>query len=147
MLINSEWFDMFNETTVQHLARVSSDHVPLLITLKSSDNWGSKYFKFLEFWTKHENFKKVVQEVWEEPVEGNAMWKLHQKLKRTCQKLSKWSREVFGDIYEEPNRLEKHIVELEKELYLDHSAEKRAELNKRKANYLQFLKLHEAVLR
>ncbi|XP_070022637.1 uncharacterized protein [Nicotiana sylvestris] len=132
---------------VQHLARLSSDHVPLLITLKSSDNGGPKYFKFLDLWSKHENFKKVVQEVWKEPVDGNAMWKLYQKLKRTCQKLSTWSREVFGDIYEERKRLEKHIAELEKELYLDHSAEKRAELNKCKANYLQFLKLQEAVLR
>lgn len=62
-------------------------------------------------------------------------------------KLSKWSREAFGDIYEEPKRLEKHIAELEKELYLDHSAGKRAGLNNCKANYLQFLKIQEAVLR
>ncbi|XP_060200680.1 uncharacterized protein LOC132628946 [Lycium barbarum] len=108
LLYNEEWADEFSETTVQHLARVCSDHAPLLITMRKVLANVPRYLKFLDFWTEHESFEAVVKEVWQEPVEGNPMWILHQKLKKT---------------------------------------NKRAELNEAKAEYVQFLKLQEVVLR
>ncbi|XP_019233986.1 PREDICTED: uncharacterized protein LOC109214516 [Nicotiana attenuata] len=81
---------------------------------------------------------------------GTNWWKFYvdttSNLKKVCQKLSMWSREVFGDIYKEPKRLETRIENLENALVVDNSASKRAELNKVKAEYVQFLKLQEGVL-
>ena len=41
------------------------------------------------------------------------MWSIHQKLKTTASRLSNWSREVYGNIYNETKKLEKDIVDLE----------------------------------
>lgn len=146
LFLNSNWVDELGDTTVQHLARVSSDHAPLLITIRTPEVNRPKYFKFLDFWIEHEDFKGVVAEAWQEKVVGNAMWILHQKLKKVCQKLSCWSRQAFGDIYEEPKRLEKEIEEAEYELTIDDDPEKRSKINLKKAQYLQFLKLQDSVL-
>lgn len=114
LLINSEWSERIHETLVMYLARVCFDYAPLLINTKITSNHnGPSYFKFLNFWVDYKDFIYVVQEVCQEPVIGNAMWILHQKLKKVCHRLSSWSREAFGDIYEEPKRLEKQISNLE----------------------------------
>lgn len=72
-----------------------------------------KYFKFLDFWNKSKYFLSVVTEEWQETVQGNALWTLHQKLKRVSRRLNVWSRQAFGDMYEEPKRLEKQMNDLE----------------------------------
>lgn len=42
----------------------------------------------------------IVQDAWNTNITGNAMWKLHQKLKITNRRLSEWSRSVIGNVYE-----------------------------------------------
>ncbi|XP_059277797.1 uncharacterized protein LOC132031975 [Lycium ferocissimum] len=122
VLINTEWANELRETTVQHLARVSLDHAPLFITLSKPKISGPRYFKFLEFWVEHQDFKTIVAE--------------------TC-----WSRQAFGDIYEEPKRLEKQIEDIEIQLIADNNPAKRSELNLLKAKYHQFLKLQDSILK
>lgn len=63
MLINEEWEDVMRDTTVQHLARTSSDHAPLLISLKKNDILGPRYFKYLDFWVEHKDFITIVKEI------------------------------------------------------------------------------------
>lgn len=147
LLTNREWNDNFSETSVLHLARVCSDHAPLQITMKNVVSVAPRYFKFLDFWADNDDFLSVVKDVWEESVEGNPMWVLHQKLKKASKRLSIWSRETFGDIYEEPKRLEKLIVDLEEALVISNSPSHRRELNEAKAKYIQFLNIQDAVLR
>ncbi|OIS96373.1 hypothetical protein A4A49_25687 [Nicotiana attenuata] len=146
LLINMEWSDEFSETTAEHLSRVCSDHAPLLINLKKSLIPRPKYFKFLDFWTKHDEFLTVVQEEWLEPIQGNALWILHQKLKKITKWLSAWSRQAFGDICEEPKRLEKQMNELEAMHVADATPSHIVELNEAKAKYIQYLKIQEEVL-
>lgn len=49
MLINEKREDVMRDITVQHLAWTSSDHAPLLISLKKNDILGPRYFKLLDF--------------------------------------------------------------------------------------------------
>ncbi|XP_070045223.1 uncharacterized protein [Nicotiana tomentosiformis] len=146
LLFNIEWSDEFSETSVEHLARVCSDHAPLLINLKKASTMRPKYFKFLDFWTKYEDFLSVVTEEWQKTVQGNTLWTLHQKLKRVSRRLTVWSRQAFGDIYEEPKMLEKQINDLETMHIFDTTPAHRAELNEAKAKYVRFLKIQEEVL-
>ncbi|KAG5594230.1 hypothetical protein H5410_035462 [Solanum commersonii] len=54
-----------------------------------------------------------------------------QKINKTCKAMSSWSRQAFGDLYEEPKRLESQIQALE-----DNSAE-----------FTRFLKLQESIVK
>lgn len=60
MLYNSKWFDQFTKTTVTHLARTCSNHVPLLIQLYGEVEEFKRYFKFLNTWTEHPQFLDTV---------------------------------------------------------------------------------------
>ncbi|XP_049375739.1 uncharacterized protein LOC125840542 [Solanum verrucosum] len=46
---------------------------------------------------------------WERTVEGNSMWRFHQKLKRLSTTLSNWSRKEFGDIFTKVREYEERI--------------------------------------
>ncbi|XP_060183362.1 uncharacterized protein LOC132613367 [Lycium barbarum] len=56
MVANDELGAKFTSISVQHLARVSSDHCPLFITLKDYPSNTIRYFKFLNFWVEQEGF-------------------------------------------------------------------------------------------
>lgn len=58
-----------------------------------------------------------------------------------------WSRQTFGDTYEEPKRVEKQIADLEMALISNNFLGQRVALNEAKAKYVHFLKLQDSVLR
>ncbi|XP_075084937.1 uncharacterized protein LOC142168177 [Nicotiana tabacum] len=47
---------------LEHQIRIGSDHAPLLLSCGEQASQFVKLFKFLNFWTKHENFKEVVRQ-------------------------------------------------------------------------------------
>ncbi|XP_075091705.1 uncharacterized protein LOC142171892 [Nicotiana tabacum] len=84
---------------------------------------------------------------WSDEFSETSVEHLARKLKRVTKRLSSWSREAFGDIYEEPKRLEKKIKDLE-ELYIaDTTSTHRSKLNEAKTKYMQVLKIQDEVLR
>uniref|UniRef100_M1DWN9 RNase H family protein n=1 Tax=Solanum tuberosum TaxID=4113 RepID=M1DWN9_SOLTU len=87
------------QTTITHLSSVGSDHCPLLMEMVAREEDQIRYFKFLNCWTDQPNFLDTVKACWERTVEGNNMWRFHQKLKRLSNTLSSWSRREFGDIF------------------------------------------------
>lgn len=57
---------------VEHLRRTGSDHAPLLIRCEKSETRLRKPFKFLKFWTEHQDFKEVVRQSWKADVNQSA---------------------------------------------------------------------------
>ncbi|XP_059306149.1 uncharacterized protein LOC132057525 [Lycium ferocissimum] len=131
-LYNVEWFEKYGFNTVTHLARACSDHVPLLIQFSV---------------TEEPYFLEVVKEVWDEECQGNPLWILHQKLKKTASRLSRWSRETFGNIHENPKKWESDIMALEQKLLEDNNEGNRTNLSRTKAGYIQYLKNQESILK
>ncbi|OIT30842.1 hypothetical protein A4A49_27518 [Nicotiana attenuata] len=127
LVYNSNWFEL-NNTAVTHLSRSCSDHALLLVKLHHEDTQGTRYFKFLNFWTEHPDFKQTVQNSWNIYIHGNPLYILQQKIKNTTKALSTWSRDTFGDIYEEPKRLESLIRDLEEICMTNNTPENRSEL-------------------
>jgi len=69
---------------VQHLIRQGSDHAPLHVVCNTSQEHVIKPFRFLNFWTKHENFKKLIADVWQEgEITGNPFTVVHSKMKKS----------------------------------------------------------------
>ncbi|PON31152.1 hypothetical protein PanWU01x14_372150, partial [Parasponia andersonii] len=59
-----------------------SDHTPEIVTFRQKSGAGKKPFKFYNFWTPHEEFAPLVEQVLSTPVEGTPMFRLCTKLKR-----------------------------------------------------------------
>ncbi|KAH0760910.1 hypothetical protein KY290_016983 [Solanum tuberosum] len=53
---------VFPSTEVQHLIRQGSDHAPLHMSCNTEEVPITKPFKFLNFWSKHQQFKKIVED-------------------------------------------------------------------------------------
>ncbi|KAK6777573.1 hypothetical protein RDI58_024291 [Solanum bulbocastanum] len=95
------------------------DHVRLLVQSSVNSNDFVKYFRFLNIWTEHEDFLNCVRSSWSEGCLLNPMWNLQLKLEKIKARLSIWSREKYGDIYEDTKNIEKNIAEMEQNLILN----------------------------
>ncbi|XVE58896.1 hypothetical protein DITRI_Ditri04bG0205600 [Diplodiscus trichospermus] len=79
VMVNGNW--EFS-STVEFLAPGVSNHYPVLIKLGSHVKSPPKPFKSFNFWTKHEEFLRVVEDSWKLPFSGTPMRVLHLKMKR-----------------------------------------------------------------
>ncbi|XP_059301933.1 uncharacterized protein LOC132053854 [Lycium ferocissimum] len=133
--------------TVKHLSRVGSDHRPLFLRCKNDQVGGIKYFKFLEFWTSQEDFLDVVRSDWNLPIDGNPMWRFHQKLKRLGRRLATWSRNEIGDVHENAEVWENKMQILE-DLDMEARTENsREELNRGHAEYMSWSNKQDGILK
>nr|XP_009802923.1 PREDICTED: uncharacterized protein LOC104248369 [Nicotiana sylvestris]XP_016436485.1 PREDICTED: uncharacterized protein LOC107762629 [Nicotiana tabacum] len=131
---------------VRHLARTGSDHRPLLVKSYNSQH-GIKYFEFLDFWSDEPDFLQLVEEVWRTQITGNPMWKLQQKLKLLSRKLTYWSKEVIGNIFDQVNIWEVNMQELDELDLLNNNTQSREELNKGHAEYIRWLGMQDTLLK
>ncbi|XP_060200074.1 uncharacterized protein LOC132628293 [Lycium barbarum] len=144
MIANDEIGAMFPSISVQHLARVSSDHCPLLINLQDQNVNNIKYFKFLNFWTEKDDFQDLVKEHWNQRIDGNIFWIIQQKMKRVSKALSDWSRNKIGDIFIKTSQLEEYVSDLEEIYRRSLAQDDRMTLNKTKADLVLHLKTVDA---
>ncbi|XP_026398793.1 uncharacterized protein LOC113294624 [Papaver somniferum] len=95
---------MFPDDVQMTLARVISDHKPMLI---SKPGLACKpYFKFENGWIYHKQFKQLVEQWWGMMnFEGSASFIFFKKLQNLKYLLNNWSREEFGGVKREKNDL------------------------------------------
>ena len=94
---NEDWDIQFGSHLLHALSSSLSDHCPLLL---ASDVGPSqpKCFRFENFWIKMPNFKKTVQDAWNERVPHVEPCQiLFHKLKRASQRLRTWSKKIFSN--------------------------------------------------
>ena len=99
-LANEQWKEVYGSSYVIHLEKRRSDHLPILLSMRTSMNEGQKkrykkLFRFEEMWTREDECGDVIAAAWEkgEGVTGN--------LGRTKNELRKWSQTRFGDFAKE----------------------------------------------
>ena len=92
---NPDWKTSFPEANVTHLARVNSDHCPLLLNLcpnlASSKN---RPFRFQPMWLSHNDFPAIVRESWSGMDDNHV-----GAITRFTLKAQIWNKEVFGNIF------------------------------------------------
>ncbi|XP_070007515.1 uncharacterized protein [Nicotiana sylvestris] len=137
IFINDTWAHLFQNYTLKYLNRPGSDHRPLLFKSKVNQSTTISYFRFLNFWTKQSGFQDLIKEVWDTPIQGNPMWTLHQKMKILSNKLSKWSREIFSNVYDMVNKWGKKVEALEELNQLCNIETSRENLNKVQDEYIK----------
>lgn len=129
VLVDLEWMKLFDSTSVDHLISTGSDHSPLISITKKVQREPIKYFRFLDLWTEEADFISIVEQAWNIKVCSSPMQKFHIKLENTCKKLSEWSRNSIGNIFDKVNKLEKRVADTEMKILSDNSEANRAELN------------------
>nr|GMC64549.1 uncharacterized protein LOC109164037 [Ipomoea batatas] len=144
-LYTSVWESKFR-TSVHHLSRTSSDHCPLLITSQViSAQPIPKHFIFLNVWTKHEDFLRVVSESWDVPVEGAPMYVLATKLSRLQKALVPWNKESFGNIFTKLQELEDKVQLLE-DILQQNPDDDRALIDYKKSSSLAIRSLRDLLI-
>ncbi|KAK4710274.1 hypothetical protein R3W88_004787 [Solanum pinnatisectum] len=140
---NQEFMDLLPSSEVQHLIRRGSNHVPLHVTCNTEEEPMVRPFKFLNFWTKHPQFKKLIEDNWKVDFAGSPFLVFQAKIKQCKGALSKWSKEVFGDIFRKIATLEDVIKAMEAQFEVQPSKENRASLKKAKADLKKYWYIEE----
>lgn len=93
--VNSGWKDFYPEANVTHLARVNSDHCPLLLNLTPSlGSTTDRPFRFQTIWLSHSDFPVVMRDAWVGR-EGN----IAEAITDFKIKAQRWNRKVFGNVF------------------------------------------------
>ena len=92
---NLNWKAFYTEANVTHLARINSDHYPLLLNLNlNTSSTNNRPFKFQSIWLSHKDFPTVVREAWA-GMESN----LEGTISGFTTKAQRWNRDVFGNVF------------------------------------------------
>lgn len=110
-----DWRILFAEAKVFHLARMSSDHCPLLIKIAPhySTNKTNPPFRFQAMWMQHNSFGDVVSTTWNNS-HGDAL----AKSSVLASTLKSWNRDTFGNIFHQKRRLLARLAGIQKALCL-----------------------------
>ena len=132
-LVNQAWIDKSICTSIIHLARVSSDHSPLLMEVTHMTPPRYKPFRFLNFWVNRSDFFQVVEMAWESNADVNPLYNVSKKLKAVKTALREWSKNKVGNIFISLEEAEKDVITLEEELEKNSAEETFIRLNQAKA--------------
>jgi len=111
-LCNLEWRLKYQNGVVRHLIKATSDHSPLLISTGgfSREHMSNLPFRFQAAWASHGQFEEVIKHSW-----SNDM-PLAPKLNNLAQALSRWNKEVFGNLYRRKRKLWARIEGIQQHL-------------------------------
>ncbi|XP_029148790.1 uncharacterized protein [Arachis hypogaea] len=104
-LANIDWRRDFGDARVEVLPRVNSDHHPILVRLKPERlDLGDKPFRFEIIWRTHHSFKDFLNSAWK--------WDfpLSMAIKDIIEKLQKWNKDVFGNLFRRKRRILNRIA-------------------------------------
>lgn len=106
---NATWLNIFPESKVMHLPRLTSDHCPILLRTNPWYTPGRKPFRFEPFWMKHKSFIPLTTIIWD-----NENHNLSQSIKIYQDELTKWNLKTFGNIFFEIKRTKARLYGIQK---------------------------------
>ena len=93
--VNPDWKKFYPKANVTHLARINSDHYPLLLNLNPLlGSNADRPFRFQTIWLSHSEFSAIMRDVWADR-EGN----LAEAISNFKTKAQRWNKEVFGNFF------------------------------------------------
>ncbi|XP_020698122.2 uncharacterized protein LOC110110827 [Dendrobium catenatum] len=97
----------------RHLARMASDHCPIVIKMDDIIQPKPRTIKFEDTWRSYPAAKSIVHHSWKKHDEGNEYEVLQKKLNRTLKSLFFWSSNKCKDLNALKDKLKKEILELQ----------------------------------
>ncbi|XP_059295549.1 uncharacterized protein LOC132048883 [Lycium ferocissimum] len=143
VVVNQQFQNLFANIEVEHLSRTGSDHTPLLLSCGDEIVTFTRPFRFLNFWINHDSFKELITQNWSTEGTGSPYLKFKLKLKKLKRVLSQWSRDTFGDIFQQL-ALREQVIKIKEALFEeDPSVVNRIVIQKAQAEVKQYLHIEE----
>ncbi|KAI0488527.1 hypothetical protein KFK09_028362 [Dendrobium nobile] len=114
-LLNSLALQKIHIAFVRHLARVASDHCPIVLKLFEEDRREARSLRFEYIWLSFKITVHLVSKIWKKNFVGDDMEVLNKKCKRTLNELFYWSNNKLNDFSSEKTRLKAEILLLQDE--------------------------------
>ncbi|XP_025625104.1 uncharacterized protein [Arachis hypogaea] len=106
------WCFHFPETYVENLARMHSDHCPIMVRCQGNDRRvGVKPFRFQVAWSYHPSFSSVVRGAWDKG-RSNPICCLSQVRDDALA----FNRDVFGNIFKRKRELERRVTSIQQKM-------------------------------
>ncbi|CAN0907190.1 Transposon TX1 uncharacterized 149 kDa protein [Linum grandiflorum] len=107
VLANSEWQNLYPNSTVFHERAIGSDHNPLRINLDFTMAEGPSPFRFDERWSSDAEGKEIIERIWD--LQGSATYKL-----QICkEKLHKWAKAKLITKRQRETQIKRRLDEIE----------------------------------
>ncbi|CAN1146936.1 hypothetical protein LINPERHAP2_LOCUS15567 [Linum perenne] len=108
-LANTDWVNLFSDSSTVHLERIKSYHRPLLIRTSNNARYisGPRPFRFNAAWFGHDNFSDFLDQSWKR---GRDLCLSLQDFQDSC---ITWNKDVFGHIFKRKRLLERRLQQLE----------------------------------
>ncbi|XP_020702025.1 uncharacterized protein LOC110113689 [Dendrobium catenatum] len=114
-LLNLMAFQKIQIAKIRHLARLASDHCPIVLKLFDATRGSTRTFKFEDVWLSFKTSEHIVSKIWKKNFVGDDMEILNKKCKRALNELSHWSKNKFKDFSRDKSRLKNEILLLQEE--------------------------------
>lgn len=113
---NQSWLDKYNDSTVIHLPRLSSDHHPILInTMGHNYSRRQSTFRFESMWLRHRNFIPMLTDFVSTPT--NSLLPISQLIPLMQDHIATWNRTSFGNVFKRKDDLLRNIHLVQKNMY------------------------------
>ncbi|XP_020694470.1 uncharacterized protein LOC110108248 [Dendrobium catenatum] len=111
--INSSTLSYFSNLNVRHLARIASDHSPLVLNLCNANYTHKRRIIFEDIWVSYHASFGVVKNEWNKNYNGDHSQILNAKCKRTLKSLFFWSKAKLRNLEDLKRSLMEDILKLQ----------------------------------
>ncbi|KAI0492204.1 hypothetical protein KFK09_026471 [Dendrobium nobile] len=108
-LVNSAFLHWVPAGRARHLARVASNHCPIVYSMEAWHSNKEKHFRFEDTWRSYPAARGIVYKSWLKTDFGDEVEILHRKIKRTLKALFFWNRNKCIDLCKLKDELKKDI--------------------------------------
>ncbi|KAI0524550.1 hypothetical protein KFK09_003924 [Dendrobium nobile] len=111
--LNSAALSSHQHMVVKHLARIASDHCPIILKFQKFKANPYKVFKCEDVWVLNPSSFVIIKKSWRKKSEGDFGQVLNRKLRRVVKALFYWSKDKHKTLMEDKESLNKEILELQ----------------------------------
>lgn len=97
-LANPDWLELHPGASFQNLARIASDHSPIICRLVPLVKKKNRIFRFENMWLRDETIHEVVREAWASSLDNGLEHDPCAIVKECAVKLTLWNNTSFGHV-------------------------------------------------
>lgn len=93
------------------MVRIGSNHFAICLMAEPKNGPQRRFpFRFEKMWLSHQNLSSSMKDWWNVQVDGSAMFWVAKNLRHVKERVKKWNREIFGDIFVQKSAIQEELV-------------------------------------